>query len=107
MTITYAQLRAEGVLEVGRIQSIVFAVTRRGLRLFHVDRIEHRPLDAYAISIATNMLESGYSDRETANALDVEVQHLRRELKRAGYERKSLQDGGPRRGAEFRVRGVM
>lgn len=84
-SITYAQLRAEGVREIGRIQSIVFCVTSRGLRLFHADAIPHRPFDAYAIELATNMLDWGHSSVDVANGMGVTESHLVAELKRAGY----------------------
>jgi hypothetical protein len=40
-TVTVAEVRAEGVLDVGRVPdtSILFAQTRRGLRLFHAESL--------------------------------------------------------------------
>lgn len=103
--ITYAELRAEGVLEIARPDgtSCVFVRTKKGLRIFHAKALPDRQLDAHAIQLAIGWLSQGISHEVVADNLDVAPKHLANELKRHGYERMSLQVSGPRKGADERL----
>jgi len=102
--VTLAELRAERVLEVGRATgtSVLFVLTERGLHLLHVEAVPDRRLDGYAIQLATTWLEYGHSAYEVASNLGITAAHLASELDAAGYERRALNDTGPREGATAR-----
>jgi hypothetical protein len=104
ITITAAQLRAEGVIEVGCAPqtSVLFVMTSAKLHLFHANRIPDRTLDDYAIRLAVTWIEYGFTSYEVAQNLGVDDRHLQEALLEAGYQRKSLWDGGPREGFKKR-----
>lgn len=104
-TITFAQIRAEGVRDIVRAAgtSVLFVFTERGVRIFHAAAIPERPLDAYATELATSWLESGRSLEWIARALDLSPTWLSSELARNGYVLKSKIDGKPRAGATKRL----
>ncbi len=103
-TVTASQMREEGAFEVGGVPgtSVLFVRTGRGLRLFHVDRVPDRELDAYGIANAISRLETGFSAVAVARQLGIDPCELGRQLKDTGYERKSMIDGGPRKGGRAR-----
>lgn len=99
---TYAELRAEGVIEVGRVDGLVFARTRRRVVLAHINTLDDRELEPRALERAIRMFESGYNEFEVSAALGVNHNNLRAQLRAIGYERQSLESPGPRRGAQAR-----
>lgn len=89
---TPAQLRAEGVVEVGGIAgtSVLYVITQRRLVLLDATRVADRALDAYALRLVVTWIEEhGLSDVQIARNLGIDPHHLSLELRRAGYERLS------------------
>jgi len=83
-------LRAEGVLEIGRVSGtgILFVRTHVKLYLMHTAWLPDRRLDDYAIALAVNWIENhGLPDYEVAGNLGVDGKTLREALRAAGYER--------------------
>jgi len=89
--ITPAQLRAEGVVELGGASgtSVLYVRTPGRLYLFHVEYLKDRALDAYAVALAVNWIENGFTSAEVARNLSVSETTLRNALSAAGYERLS------------------
>lgn len=91
-TVTPAALRAEGILEIGRVQgtSVLFVQTRVKLHLLHSTWLPDRQLDDYAVSLAVTWIEGhGLPSCTVANNLGVSETTLRNALTKAGYERLS------------------
>lgn len=91
-TVTPAALRAEGILEIGRVQgtSVLFVQTRAKLHLLHSTWLPDRQLDDYAVSLAVTWIEGhGLPSCAVANNLGVSETTLRNALTKAGYERLS------------------
>jgi hypothetical protein len=82
-------LRAEGIIELGRVAqtSVLFVRTRKRLYLFHVESLPNRTLDDYAVNLAVNWIENGASSRQVARDLEISEPNLCRALAAAGYER--------------------
>jgi hypothetical protein len=88
--LTPAALRAEGVLEIGRVTgtSMLYVRTRVKLYLMHQTWLPDRRLDDYAVRLAMNWLENhGLPSYEVASNLGVNDATLRQALLKAGYER--------------------
>lgn len=91
-TVTPTTLRAEGILEIGRVQgtSVLFVQTRAKLHLFHSTWLPDRQLDDYAVNLAVTWIEGhGLPSCTVANNLGVSETTLRNALTKAGYERLS------------------
>ena len=91
-TVTPAALRAEGIIEIGRVQgtSVLFVQTRAKLHLLHSTWLPDRQLDDYAVSLAVTWIEGhGLPSCTVANNLGVSETTLRNALTKAGYERLS------------------
>ena len=89
--ITVSQLRDEGVIELGAVESILYVRTRVKLHILHADQVPHRALDAYAIELVKTRLELGISLAEIAEGLGVSRVHALRALQAQGYTKPSLQ----------------
>jgi hypothetical protein len=87
-----ADLRAEGVVELGGFPgtSVLYVRTSSRLLLFHVECLRDRALDAYAVTLAVNWIEDGLTSAQVAGNLGVNEVTLRRALLAAGYERIGL-----------------
>jgi hypothetical protein len=88
--LTPAAIRAEGVLEIGRVAgtSVLYVRTRVRLCLMHQTWLSDRRLDDYAVRLAVNWLENhGLPSYEVAGNLGVNETTLRQALLEAGYER--------------------
>jgi hypothetical protein len=87
-----AELRAEGVLDLGAASetSVLYVRTADRLYLFHADCMRDRVLDGYAITLAVNWIEDGFTSAEVAGNLGVNKATLQRALSDAGYERVPL-----------------
>lgn len=86
---TAAQLLAEGVLEVGAVtEAVLYVFTNKGLRLFHVERIEDRQLDEWGIAKAIDRLNNGTGLKETAREVGIAPRVLRRQLDAVGYDQR-------------------
>ena len=107
-TVSPAELRAEGVVEIGRAAdtSLLYVLTSSRLRLFHVGSVPDRVLDPYAVELAVNWIECGVSSAEIARNLGVNESTLQHALSDSGYERigVSRDDGGGRRSGNRRGR---
>jgi hypothetical protein len=104
---TPSALRAEGVRAIGGIPgtAILYVITERRLCLMDLERVADRTLDAYALQLVVTWSEEhGLSNVQIARNLGITPQHLTEELRRAGYERLSLEDGKPRAKAFARRR---
>ena len=91
-TVTPTALRAEGILEIGRVPgtSVLFVQTRVKLHLLHSTWLPDRQLDDYAVSLAVTWIEGhGLPSCTVANNLGVSETTLRNALTKAGYERLS------------------
>jgi len=91
-TVTPTALRAEGILEIGRVPgtSVLFVQTRAKLHLLHSTWLPDRQLDDYAVSLAVTWIEGhGLPSCTVANNLGVSETTLRNALTKAGYERLS------------------
>lgn len=84
---TLSQLRAEGVLEVGRVGAAVYARTKIKLHVFHALELPDRELDAYAVRLAVAWITDGATSRDVSRDLGVGQETLRRALAARGYER--------------------
>ncbi len=80
-------LRAEGVLELGRVGATLFVLTKKRLHLFHAAGLPSRKLDAWGIERALHMLRGGQVFiAELANQLGIREEHLREDLYTAGAD---------------------
>jgi hypothetical protein len=96
--VTVAQLRAEGIRELGAVprSSALYVLTNAKLHLFHARDLPDRDLDAYAVNLAVAWIGDGKTSHDTANDLGVSEPTLRKALASAGYER--TETAGNRRG---------
>ncbi len=88
--VSLAELRAEGVLEIGRAvgTSVLFVRTRVKIHLLHATSLPDRELDDYAVQLAVTWIDDhGLPGHEVARNLGVGEVSLRKALARAGYER--------------------
>ena len=87
--VSAADLRAEGILDVGCASgtSVLYVRTRRRLHLFHVQSMPDRALDDYAIQLAVTWIDMGASLEQVARNLGVDDRNLSRDLAAAGYVR--------------------
>lgn len=89
-SVTPGQLRAEGILEIGRAAStsVLFVRTRVKLHLLHVTWVPDRELDDYAVRLAVAWIEDqGHASYSVARDLGVSQDTLRKALVAAGYQR--------------------
>lgn len=84
---TPAELRDEGVFEVGRPPgtSVLFVVTEERVMLCHADSLPTRMPTDYLADVAIAALHSGASMRELANGLGVTEDELRAATRTRGY----------------------
>lgn len=100
-SVSPAELRARGVLEVGRASgtSVLYVRTPGRVYLFHAESLVDRVLDAYAVELAVGWLDWGATSTEVASNLGVSVTTLRSALLAAGYERVGGLPSGRARGS--------
>lgn len=101
---TPAQVRDLGVREIGRIGSILFIETEGPLILMYVGMMAERVLDRYGIERAKERLECGQPLGAVASAMGVSSDHIRACLAIDGWQAPSRQAGGPRVGANIRLK---
>ncbi len=82
---TPADLRNEGVFEVGCVLGVLFVVTEERVFLCHVQAIPARRLDTYGAFVAIALMESGTPLRELACGLGVTEDDLRSATRARGY----------------------
>lgn len=103
--ISPAQLRAEGVLEVGcAVGSVLFVRTRVRVHLFRAPDLPDRDLDDYGAARAIHLLEEGFTAGDVTQRMGISFKTLALALATRGYERMALNDLGPRKGADARLR---
>src|SRR4029077_15753602 len=80
-SISPMELRAEGVVELGRVGSALFVLTEERLHVFHVSGIPPRKLDAWGIERALDRLRQGQVFiSELSCELDIDERYLREDL---------------------------
>jgi hypothetical protein len=101
-----AGLRAEGVLEIGRVTGtgMLYVRTRVKLYLMHETWLPDRRLDDYAVRLALNWLENhGLPSYEVASNLGVNDATLRQALLEAGYERVLSTERKPKMNGQLKI----
>ena len=104
--LTPAGLRAEGVLEIGRVTGtcMLYVRTRVKLYLMHETWLPDRRLDDYAVRLALNWLENhGLPSYEVASNLGVNHATLRQALLEAGYERALSTERKPKMNGQLKI----
>lgn len=104
--LTPAGLRAEGVLEIGRVAGtgMLYVRTRVKLYLMHETWLPDRRLDEYAVRLALNWLENhGLPSYEVASNLGVNDATLRQALLEAGYERVLSTERKPKMNGQLKI----